>query len=152
MSCQTAYYSGLADCAKQLGRVVGFMLTDRGVTFTQATFETKSTHKTNIADTTLASRVATVFPLLQYDKTTDEREIQTSNLGIKTKTLDPAPSMTGYIDASLCDYKTVHSLENKWFEVILFTEDGNQLGTIDDDGNVRGFRAKLFTKRDLPRS
>jgi hypothetical protein len=152
MGCKTAYFAGLGECAKMLERVVGFQLTDKGTVYTAATFELLSTHKTNIASATTASRVATAFPLIQYEKTTDDREVQTSNLGIKTKTNDPAPSMIGYLDASFCDYKTVHDLESKWFDVILYTADGDQIGTIDVDGNYKGFRCKIFTKKDLPES
>lgn len=154
MSCKSVIFSGKADCQKLLSKVKGIGLTEKGTTFTDATFISSSTWKTNIADDEpLQANINTlVWGLKAYEKTTDEPEIQTSNLGIKDKTSDPAPSGTFYINATFCDYKTLHRLEGQLFDVVLFLQDGTQLGTRTTGGSLRGFRAVLYTKKDAPES
>ena len=91
--CKLAYYSGLADCKALLNKVVGIGIIDKGTTFTRATFVTESVWKTNIASATTASRVSTVLEVLDVTRTTDDPTIETSALGKKRKTLNPAPSL-----------------------------------------------------------
>lgn len=151
MNC-TPVYAGLADCGRLLKKVNGVMITDKGTEYTDTTFVTESVIKLGIASLTTALRNATVLPFINYERTTDDPSIQTSNLGIKDKDLDPAPSMQGWLDMSLCDYKTIHELEGIWFDVVLFTTDGLQFGTKKSDGAVKGFRCKIATRKDLPPS
>ena len=151
MNC-TPYFAGLADCQSLLKKVKGVMVTEKGTTYTFATFVTESVLHLGIADATTANRNASVFPFLNYERTTDDPSIQTSNLGIKDKDLDPPPSMQGWLDASFCDYKTLHSLEGLALDIVLFTTDGKQIGTVKSDGSVKGFRAKISTRKDLPPS
>jgi len=150
MGCETPYFAGLGNCQKLLSKVVGIGVTLKGTTWTDATFITAASWKAAIASSTPATRTAYVLPLKVYEKTTDAPGIETSNLGIKDITSNPAPSMVGYIDASACDYQTIHSLTGTKFEVVLFLADGTMVGTRTAAGTIKGFRAILGTRGDLP--
>jgi len=152
MKCATPYFSGLADCQKLMQKVVGIGLTLKGTTFTKATFITEATWNVGIASKTTASRNATVFPFTNYERTTDDATINTTNLGYKDKDSDPAPSMTGWLDISYCDYKTLFSLEGTAFDAVLFLQDGTQFGSLKSDGTIKGFRCKINVRKDLPPS
>ena len=150
--CKTPFYSGLADCKALWKRVVGVAIMDKGTTFTRATFIAPGTWHTAIASATLATRTTTVLPFLNYENTSDEPGIQTSNLGIKRKDLDPAPSMQGWLDISPCDYKTLFRLEGISFEIVLFLQGGLQFGTISSLGVIKGLRGTVSLRRGLPPS
>jgi len=152
MSCETGYFSGLSDVICKLGKINGFMLTDKGTTFTDLTFVTESTHHVGIASVTTASRTSMVYPVLNWENTTDDVTIQTSNLGFKDTDGKPMPSALAHIDVSACDYQTLKDLEGKLFDVILFTDEGKQLGTRKTINSVKGFRAKIAFKYGLPPS
>jgi hypothetical protein len=152
MGCETPYFSGLGNCQKLLSKVVGIGITLKGTTFTDATFISASGWKAAIASSTPATRTAIVLPLKVYEKTTDAPGIETSNLGIKDITSTPPPSMVGYIDASACDYATLHGLTGTKFDVVLFLADGTMVGTRTVAGAIKGFRAILGTRGDLPQA
>lgn len=151
MNC-TPVFAGLADCQSLLKKVNGVMPTVKGTVYTRTTFITESVIKLGIASVTTANRNATVFPFLNYERTSDDPTIQTSNLGVKDKDLDPPPSMQGWLDASFCDYKTLQSLEGLVMDIVLFTTDGKQIGSLKADGNIKGFKAKISLRKDLPPS
>jgi len=153
MDCQTGYFSGLSDVICKLGKINGFMLTDKGTTFTDATFITESTHHLGIASATTANRDSMVFPVLNYENTTDDVTIQTSNLNLKDVDGKVVPSALFYIDVSACDYQTLKGLEGRLFDVVLFTDEGKQIGTRTSTlSTVKGFRAKIAFKYGLPPS
>jgi len=152
MICNTPYFAGLADCKALWKRVVGFAITEKGTTFTRTTFTTEGTWHTAISAIALASRTTVVLPLLNYENTTDDASIQTGNLGAKRKDLDPPPSMQAWLDLSPCDYKTLFSLEGTSFDVVLFLQGGIQMGSLKSDGNIKGFRATISLRRNLPPS
>jgi hypothetical protein len=150
MSCETPYFSGLGNCQKLLAKVAGVGITLKGTTFTDATFIAEATWKAGISTSTAANRNTIIFPLKVYEKTTDDPQVDTSNLGIKDVTNKPAPSMVGYLDCGPSDYKAIHDLAGTKFDVVLFLADGTQVGTRKSDGSIKGFRAKLETRADLP--
>ena len=149
MKCEIGTFAGLADILCKLGKVKGIQLTNKGTTFTVATFVTEATHHLNIASKTLASRKSMVYPLLSFEKTTDDITIQTSALGVKDKDGDPIPSALAYLDISAADYQTLKGLENQWWDIILYTDQGRQFGT-QTGVNYKGLRAKIAFKYDLP--
>ena len=150
MECGTGYFAGLADMLCKIGKVDGIMLTNKGTTFTDLTFLTESTHHVNIASATTASRVAMVYPVINFDRTTDEVTIQTSNLGYKDKDGNPVPSALAYLDISAKDYETLQGLEGKLFDVILFTDELKQVGYRKGLNTNLGLRAKVAFVYDLP--
>jgi len=150
MNGETPYFSGLGNFQKLLSKVVGVGITLKGTTFTDATFISSATWKTGICSSTAASRNTIVLPLKVYEKTSDEPGVDTSNLGIKDKTSENPPSMVGYIDAHALDYQALHGLAGTKFDVVLFLSDGTQVATRKADGNIKGFRAVLETRGDLP--
>jgi|GEM_PF-1996663 len=152
MNCETGYFSGLSDVICKLGKVNGFILTDKGTTFSDTTFVTESTHHLGIASATAANRNSMVYPVLNYENTTDDVAIQTSNLGFKDTDGKPVPSALFYIDVNAKDYATLQGLEGKLFDVILFTDEGKQIGTRKSISSVKGLRAKIAFKYGLPKS
>lgn len=150
--CPTGYFAGLSDVVCKLGKINGFMLTDKGTTFTDTTFIAEATHHVGIASMTDASRNSMVYPVLNFENTTDDITIQTSNLNLKDKDGSPVPSALVFIDVSACDYQTLQGLEGKYFDIILFTDEGKQLGTRKGIDSIKGFRAKIALKYDLPPS
>ena len=152
MKCTTPYFAGLADCQKLMQKVVGIGLTKKGTTWTSATFVTPASWNVAIASVTTASRTATVLPFTNYERTTDDATVNTTNLGYKDKDSDPAPSMNGWLDISYCDYKTMFDLEGTAFDAVLFLQDGTQFATQQSDGAIKGFRCKISVRKDLPPS
>ncbi len=150
MGCETPYFSGLGNCQKLLSKVVGIGITLKGTTWTDATFIDAASWKTAVSSYTPASRTTIVLPLKVYEKTTDAPGIETSNLAIKDITSNPPPSMVGYIDGSACDYATLHGLAGIKFDVVLFLADGMIVGTRMAAGTIKGFRAIIGTRGDLP--
>lgn len=150
MGCETPYFSGLGTCQALLPKVVAVGITLKGTTFTDATFVTESTWKAGISTSTAANRNTIIVPLRVYEKTSDEPEITTSNLGIKDKTNEPAPSMVGYAYAGIMDYVYMHVLAGNKFDVVLFLQDGSQVACRKSDNAIKGFRAMIETRADLP--
>ena len=150
--CKTPFYSGLADCKALWSKVVGIGIMDKGTTFTRATFVAPGTWHTAIASATEANRTTMILPVLNYENTSDDPSIQTSNLGVKRKDLDPPPSMQVWLDISPCDYKTLFAHEGIAFEVVLFLQGKKQLGTLTSAGAVKGFRATISLRRNAPPS
>ena len=153
MSCKTGYFAGLSDVICKLGKINGIMLTEKGTTFTDTTFEAESTHHAAIAAIASASRNSMVYPVINYENTTDDVTVQTSNLGFKDTDGKPLPSMLLHIDVGVGDYQTLKGLEGKLFDVVLFTDQMQQLGTRKTTiSTIKGFRAKIAFKYDLPKS
>ena len=153
MNCETGYFAGLSDVICKLGKINGIMLTDKGTTFTDTTFETEATHHVAIASKTSASRNAMVYPVINYEDTTDDVTIQTSNLNFKDTDGKPLPSMLLHLDVGVGDYQTLKNLEGKLFDVVLFTDQMKQLGTRKTTiSTIKGFRAKVAFKYGLPKS
>jgi len=152
MKCETTYFSGAADCSKLLSRVVGIKVVKKGNTFTDSTFVSFATEKQSIASSTLAERIAMVYPLKNYERTTDDPEVQTSNLGNKDQTQDNPPSMAGWLKMSAEDYKLLHDLEGTDFDIELWLANGTKVGTKKSNGAIRGFRGQIATRKDLPPS
>jgi len=153
MSICSAYnYQGLAaECQAMFRRVKAIEITDKGISNTVAQFPTLAAHKTIVAADGAVTGILIDFSR-GYEKTTDEPEVTTSNLGFKEKTFDPPPSLTGYANISMCDYKTFFDADGKEFDVRLYLNDGKWMGTMQSDGTVKGFRATLMVAYDLPPS
>ena len=152
MKCSDPYFAGLADCQKLMQKVIGIALTEKGTTFTKATFIAEATWNANIASVTTATRNTTVLPFTNYERTTSDATVNETNLGFKDKDTDPAPSMVGWLDISYCDYKTLFSLEGTAFDVVLFLQDNTQFASQKSDLTIKGFRAKINVRKDLPPS
>ena len=152
MICKQSFYAGLADCKALWKKVDGIAIMDKGVTFTKTTFIAPGTWHTAIASATFATRTTMILPFLNYENTTDDASIQTGNLGAKRKDLDPPPSMQGWLNLSPCDYKTLFGLEGISFEVVLILKGGLLFGTEKNDGNIKGCRATISLRRNIPPS
>jgi len=77
-------------------------------------------------------------------------EILTSPLGKSSIGSKPIPKGVIYLDASLCDYKYLHSLEDSWFEFFPHFQGNTSWATRKSDGTLKGFRCKLGFKAGMP--
>lgn len=150
MGCETPYFSGLGDCHALLSKVMGSGITNKGTTFTDATFIADATWKTNIASSTPASRNTIVLQHLDYERTSEAAVVETSNLGRKTQGVSAPPSMSASLDMGAYDYQTLFSLMGSKFDIVLFLADGKRMGTRKADGTIKGFRAEIAVRGDLP--
>jgi len=150
MSCEQAYFNGWGECARLMEKMNGGSLQHKGVTWTDTTAVDSTTWRGLIAALTEAARTVLMTPINGFDNTTDDVEIVTSQLGKKSVTSKPIPSGVIYLDASICDYKQLHALEDTWFEFVPFYQDGTYWMTRKSDGNLKGFRCKIATKAGLP--
>ena len=112
MSCKPAYFSGWGECAALMEKMNGAAISDKGVTWTDATAVSLSTWHTVIADKVEANRTVLTLPIMSFENTTADIGITDTQLG--KGFVDSNPYSRGVIalDASLCDYKNLHSLEN----------------------------------------
>jgi hypothetical protein len=131
-------------------KMSGGALTKKGVTFTDTTALSSTTWRVGIASKTDASRNTLILPILSFENTSDDLETITTQLGKKMVTSKPIPSGTIMLDASLCDYKQLHDLEDTWFEFVPFFQGGSYWLTRKSDGTLKGFRCKIATKAGLP--
>lgn len=149
MFCE-AYFNGWGECARLMEKMNGSALNQKGVTWTDTTAIDSTTWRGKIAALVEADRTALMLPIHGFENTTDDVEIVTSPLGKKSVASKPIPSGIVYLDASICDYKTLHDLEDTWFEFIPFFQDGTFWMTRKSDGTLKGFRCKVATKAGLP--
>ena len=150
MNCEDAVFSGWGTCAALMEKMNGGSLQEKGVIWTDTTIIDAATWHGLIAALTEATRTALMTPINAFENTTDDVEITTSALGKKSITGKPIPSGVLYLDASICDYKTIHALQDTWFEFMPFFQDGTFWGTRKSDGTIKGFRCKIGTKAGLP--
>lgn len=148
--CSVYNYQGLApNCAAMLKKVKAVLMTNKGVTQSKTEFIGLSANKTIVADSGGATGIVLDFSR-GYERTTDDPEITTSNLNRKEKTMDPNPSMRGYANIAMCDYKTLYEADGKSFDFMLILNDGLKMGTNQSDGTIKGFRGSLNVRFDLP--
>jgi len=150
MSCEKAYFNGWGSCASLLEKMNGSALQTKGETWTDTSIVSASTWHVSVASVITASRSILALPILSFENTTDDVEITTSQLGQKSITGKPIPSGMIGLDASLCDYKQLHALEDTWYEFFPFFQDGTFWATRKADGTLKGFRVKIGTKAGLP--
>ena len=116
MLCKTYNYQGLSpDCQLFLRKVKSVLMTNVGVTSTAAEFIDLDANKLIVAAAAGATGIVIDFSR-GYERTTDDPEITTSNLGLKEKTFDPLPSLTGMAKLSACDYKTLFAADGQTFD------------------------------------
>ena len=149
-NCATPYPAGLGTCKAFLSKVEGIAITPKGTTFTDATFALNTTWKTAVSSSTPASRTTTLLEWIATENTSDAVAITTTNLGKKVVESKPAPSMTGFLNGSLCDYQTLLSYEGTKFDIVLFLQDGKQLGTRTGYATIKGFRATIAVNPSIP--
>jgi len=150
MRCTNANFGGWSSCAALMEKMNGGSLQNKGVTWTDTTAVASATWHGKIAGLTEATRTALMTPINAFENTTDDVEITTSQLGKKSITGKPIPSGIIYLDASIGDYKSLHTLEDTWFEFVPFFQDGTYWMTRKTDGSLKGFRCKVGTKAGLP--
>lgn len=150
MNCNDANFGGWSSCAALMEKMNGGSLQDKGVTWTDTTAVASSTWHGLIAALTESARTVLMTPINAFENTTDDVEITTSQLGKKSITGKPIPSGLIHLDASICDYKQLHVLEDTWFEFVPFFQDGSYWMTRKTDGTLKGFRCKVGTKAGLP--
>lgn len=150
MSCNQVNFDGLGECMALMAKMNGMALQKKGNTWTDTTIESATTWQTNIAVLAEANRNTKMFPILNFENTTDDIEIVTTPLGKKVASGKPIPSGVIYLDMSLCDYKHIHDWEDTSFEFIPFFQDGSMWMSRKADGTLKGFRCQLATKAGLP--
>lgn len=150
MSCENAYFSGWGACAALMDKMNGGSLQDKGVTWTDTTAVDSATWHGKIAGLTDAARTVLMTPINAFENTTEDVEMTTTQLGKTSITGKPIPKGIIYLDASLCDYKQLHALEDSYFEYVPFFQNGSYWMTRKTDGTLKGFRCKMYTKAGLP--
>ena len=116
MNCVDVNFGGYADCAGLMEKMNGGALQEKGITWTDITILSLTTWRTAIASKTESSRTVIPLPIHGFENTTDDPEIVTTQLGKKIMGSKPVPSGTLYLDVSLCDYKSMHALEDNYYE------------------------------------
>jgi hypothetical protein len=152
MSCNNAYFNSWSACQSLLKRMNGGFLQIKGGTWTDTTAVDLATWHTAISSVTTANRLLLPLPILSFENTTDAPEILTAPFGKKSKGNNPIPSGIVYLDASLCDYKYLHDLENIKYEFIPTFEDGTMWMSRKAAGTLKGFRCDVATVAGLPPS
>ena len=150
MSCQDAYFTGWSQCKGLMEKMEGAVINEKGTSFTEATTALLATWQANIAAATEAGRVSNPFPIMSFENTTDDISIATTSLGKSYKDGNPIPKGVLYLDASVCDYNTLHSLEGITFQMTPFFQGGTHWQTKKSDGTLEGFTVRLATKAGLP--
>ncbi|MBW2610664.1 MAG: hypothetical protein JRC68_10035, partial [Deltaproteobacteria bacterium] len=142
-------FAGYGSFNSLLEKIQGVSAIKIGNTFTDLTFVDLATWRTLIAG--VAGMLA--FPISTkrgYDNTTDDLAIEKSNLGFGEVVDNPLPSMIGYIDGSICDYKTVQVMNGQSFDFVLHLKGGAQAGTRNDQLVTAGLRGTVYTRQNLP--
>lgn len=153
MNCIPIFFSGLGDANCMVGRINGGILVKKGGTDTDATFVSDSGHHTKIASSTLLERTEFVLRFNNgLEVTTDDPQIQTSNLNVKLIDGKPVPSAIGMLDVSGCDYQSMLGLEDALWEFIPFTDKGKQIGTRKSDDTIKGYRTRIQFVNGFPKS
>lgn len=151
MSCTTQYFGGASECGQLLKNMTGFVLQEKGSTWTDATIVSLSAWHTAIADDDSAVRSALPLPFLYFTNTTDEPEITTApNTNVKSKGNDPVPSGIAYLQSGLESYVQMHGLKGGTYEAFPFFEDGTFWATRKASGALKGFRLTVDTNAGLP--
>lgn len=151
-SCTNAYFGGSSECTELLKNAVGFVLQEKGNTWTRATIVGLTNWHTVIADDDSAVRNALPLPFLYFENTTDEPEIISApGSGKKSKGSDPIPSGVIYLKSGLDGYLQMHGLKGSEYEIFPFFEDGTFWATEKSDGNLKGFRCSVDTNAGFAR-
>ena len=151
MSCTNSYFNGWGECASLLEKTNGGILQKKGATaWTDATIQSEAAWKEVLSAVLDATRDAIALPVLYFENTSDDVEILTSPLGKSSIGSKPIPKGVIYLDASLCDYKYLHSLEDSWFEFFPHFQGNTSWATRKSDGTLKGFRCKLGFKAGMP--
>jgi len=151
MSCTNAYFSGWGDCASLLEKMNGGILQKKGATaWTDTTIGSATAWHSVLALINDDTRDAIALPVLYFENTSDDVEIITSPLGKSSIGSTPIPRGVIYLDASICDYKYLHSLTDTWFEFFPTFQGNSMWATRITGGTLKGFRCKLGFKAGLP--
>ena len=150
MQCKTANFSGWGSCSKLLEKMNGAALQKKGTTMTPATAVSLSEWRTNIADDDSSVRNTLMLGILSFENTTDDVEITTSQLGVKSITSKPIPSGKLGLKCGLQDYIGLHELDGQMFQMPVFFQDGSYWLTKKSDGSLTGFTVQVDTVAGLP--
>ncbi len=145
MDCVPGLFNGWGDCVAMLEEMIGGMLQYKGNTHTDANIISAAAWQTAIADDDSTVRDTLAIKINAFVRTTDDPEITTSQLGKKYKTKNGIPSGTLMLDASLCDYKQLHVLENRLYEFLPYFDGNSFWATRKTDNTLKGFRCRLAT-------
>jgi hypothetical protein len=149
MSCSTFIYSGLAACKSFREKVNGVIITDIGVTISEANVKVLANWQAILAG--ISSQTGIYVPFDRgYQNNTTAPEITQSNLGYSEKTFDFPPLIKGFGDMSYCDYKTFFDADNQDFDVFLVLKDGTIEGTKQPDGTLKGYRGNVMVMYNAP--
>jgi hypothetical protein len=147
--CKAFSYQGLAACQAMLGKVKGLLITTSGATATKANLINLTANRVIVSSA--SGMTGMLLDISRgYERTSADPEINTSNLGLAEKTMNSLPSLRGFLNVSMCDYKTMIDLDGLEFDVRLLTNNNLWMVTEQSAGTVKGFRAKLVVRWDLP--
>lgn len=149
-TCNRGAYGGWSDCVKMMGLMNGFELYDKGTEFTAAQAASLTYIRGLLANTSLSGRVGTAIPINNFENRTDDLTQTTTTLGKEYVDGKPIPKGTVYVEGSLCDYKTIQSLEGTTFGFVPYFQDGSKWLTEKTDGTLQGFSVRIATKFGLP--
>jgi len=150
MGCANSWFNGWGECAGLLEAMQGFVLQEKGETWTDAQAQTPSVWHTAIADDDFAVRSALSFPLLSFENTTNDVTINEAPSGIKSQGQDSVPSGVIYLNAGLCDYQTLKALKGTTFQFIPFFQGNSFWMSRKSDGTLKGFSCTVGTRNGLP--
>jgi len=147
-SCGTFISSGLGDCAGRMQPIIGILIEERGISYTEAELATIAKTKTVLS---LASGIKGIYlPLESAKVTTDEPSVETSPTGVKGVFQNTTPSMKVFLKGAFADFQNIGMLNNTLVDISLITNDKKRFMTKLSNGNFKGFRAQIYAAQGFP--
>lgn len=152
MNCATIpkQFQGRSGVDSIIDKIDAVTLAEKGNTFTKTNIITLPSWKTLISGVAGGMKAITLKFSRGYENTTEDLPVETSNTGYKEPTDEPLPSMTGYLSGSFCDYQTLIGLFGESYDVFLHLKNGSIYATQNSSLNIAGFRARVFTRKNIP--
>lgn len=149
MTCKPYTFQGQSDCEKLLEMATALIITNKGLSSSNADFTGLLANKTIVAGT--ASPTGILIDIGNgVTRTTDDPTIVTTALGKKVKTQNPLPSYQAFAALSACDYDTLQGMEDQGWSIRILLNNGLIMGTKNADGTNKGFSGRMSFRYDLP--
>ena len=149
-NCGSLLAAGLGSCNSRIQNIAGMILLTKGNTMTAAELATIAKTKTYLS--AAAGIVGIYVPLSGFTVTTDEPNINTGNIGIKSIFDNQIPSALAYMDRGFNDYRALWASNNTICDIILITKDGYWLWTSSANGVYKGMRGEIYSAPGLPKT
>lgn len=138
--CNQIIPAGAAECLKGAGKLVGIIIDDLSVSFTDANFANLATNRAFLNETLKSY----YLPLADYETGTADPTVLTQ---FNTRNIiadNPIPNATAFPDMSYCDrQELVKTLKGGTYRVRLVAEGNQVFAYRTDAGVIKGFKADV---------